>query len=453
MPMAMYMKGDRPFSVFLFSKPGIVFLHAIAVLPIVCAVIIHQYRASASSRSSTRRFRWIVMINLVIMTLVLSTLEIIIRENSVPSKEGETFVNRVLLPKDWEKVALHHRELIEGIGHGSGPLSYMVNDDLLGWTVAPNNGGGLYWSSSEGIRAPLNDGKPVNLTGSTPIALLGDSVTFGQEVAYEDTWGYFLEKALGSQFRVLNFGVGGYAVDQAYLRYEKDARKWNPKVVIYGFMAHAVVRTMMVYPFISLPNLDFPFSKPRFTLRDGDLKTVNVPALPPETIFSKESISDLPFLDYDAGYKQSEWQRRLYHFSYLARLCVSKFGDWSAVNPDVSDDALVSVNTSILRSFVRSVDQSGAILIVVYFPQTQELDRPNSSLPIGKRVLDEANIDYIDMTPCLLRLKPGDRVVPSGAHYSSQGNAAIANCLLPVVNQAMAASRSTATARKTGRRT
>jgi hypothetical protein len=440
MPMAMYMKGDRPFSVFLLSKPGIVFIQAIAILPIVCAVIIQQYLVS--SRSSAHHFSWIVIINLATVTLLLGAVEIIIRGNSSRSKEGEAFLGRVLLPKNWEKVALHHRELIEVIGHGSGPLSYMMNDDLLGWTVAPNAGGGLYWSNSEGIRAPRNGVKHVKLTGSTSIALLGDSVTFGQEVAYEDTWGNFLEKALGPEVRVMNFGVGGYAVDQAYLRYQRDVQKWKPKVVIYGFMAHAAVRTMMVYPFISLPNLDFPFSKPRFILHDGELKAVNVPALSPATIFSRETISDLPFLDYDAGYKQSEWQRKLYHFSYLARLCVSKFTDWTAMNPDVSDEALVSVNTSIFKSFVRAIVKSGAIPIVLYFPQTQELDTPSSSVPIGKRVLDEANIAYIDMTPCLLRLKPADRVVPSGAHYSSQGNAVIANCLLPVVNQALADSKS-----------
>jgi hypothetical protein len=393
-----------------------------------------------------------VLVNLVIVIGVLGTVEIAIRGGSAGSKEGETFLGRLLLPKNWDKVALHHRELTELLGQGSGHLSYMVSDELLGWTVAPNYGSGLDWFNAEGIRAPRKGATPANLTESTSIALVGDSTTFGAEVAYEDTWGYFLEKALGSHFQVLNFGVGGYAVDQVYLRYEKDVRKWKPKVVIFGFMAHAAVRTMMVYPFISLPNLEIPFSKPRLILHDAQLEKVNVPTLPPATLFSKESISDLPFLQYDVGYRPSEWQRNLFHFSYLARLCVSRFTRWSAVNPEISDEALMSVNTAILRSFIRSVTQSGAIPIIVYIPQTQELTTPRSSLPIGKRVLDEANIAYIDMTPCLLKVKPTDRVVPSGAHYSSQGNAAIADCLLPAVNQALAASRNAAPAQKAGKR-
>jgi len=267
---------------------------------------------------------------------------------------------------------------------------------------------------------------------------VGDSFTFGQEVAYQDTWGYLLEKALGSEFQVLNFGVPGYGVDQAYLRYQKDVRIWKPKIVIYGFMSHAVMRTMIVYPFLSLPNWNFPFSKPRFIFGDAELKEINVPALAPEIIFSKGSISELPFLGYDRGYKQSDWQESLSHLPYLARLFVSQFPRWSEVNPDVSDEALVSVNASILKAFVRSVAQSEAIPIVVYLPQGIEFTGPSSSLPIGKRVLHETNIAYTDLTPCLLELNPADRFVPSGQHYSPQGNATIANCLRSVVNEALA---------------
>ena len=443
MPMAMYMKGDRPFSVFLFSNPGIVFLMAIAALPISCALILRQYLAS--SRSLRSHFSLIVMINIFLMTVVLGGGEIIIRMNSYGSKEGETFEGRMLLPKNWEKVARQHRELVETIGQGSGEFPSMVHDDLLGWTIASNTGSGLYWSSSEGTRASNKGSKIVSLPGTVPIALLGDSVTFAQEVAYEDSWGYFLEKQLGPGFRVLNFGVGGYGVDQVYLRYEKNVRNLKPKVVIYGFMAHAAVRTMMVYPFISLPNLNIPFSKPRLILSGAEVKKVNVPVLPPAMIFSRESISELPFLEYDAGYKQSEWQPRFFHLSYLARFLVSRFTPWSAANPELSEEALVSVNKSILKSFIQSVTQSGAIPIVVYFPQTQELDKPSLSMAIGKRILGESNIAYVDMTPCLLRLKSADRVVPSGAHFSSQGNEAIANCLLPIVNQALADSKDPAT--------
>jgi hypothetical protein len=266
---------------------------------------------------------------------------------------------------------------------------------------------------------------------------VGDSFVFADEVTYEDTWGDRLEKALGSEFQVLNFGVTAYGVDQAYLRYEKDARKWNPKIVIFGFISHDLERTMHVYAFLAFPGWDIPFSKPRFIVRDGALARMNVPPLTPDAIFSRQSISELPFLSTSEA-TGKRLAGTLYHLSYLARLFVSRFPPWSAVSPDVSDEGLVSVNAAILKAFVRSAEQAGTIPIVVYFPTKIELENPSAPLFSGKRALQQAGLAYTDTTSCLLAVNPADRFVPSGRHYSPHGNAAVANCLLNVVRQALA---------------
>ncbi len=439
MAMAMYMKGERPFAVFLSSNPGGVFLLAIPVLLITGAVIVWQYLASTRARS--RHFRLIVMMNLVTVLLILITGEIAMRIVTRSSPMGEELGSMVLRPKNWETVALHNRQLLD---QAEGFLSYLVYDDLVGWTVGPNRRRTTgrhwpfpYWSSSEGIRAPREGVSFAQLGGRTRIALVGDSFAFGEEVMYEDTWGDHLEKALGAEVQVLNFGVPAYGVDQAYLRYEKDARKWNPKIVIFGFISHDLFRTMNVYAFLAFPGWDIPFSKPRFILRDGTLTKMNVPPLTPEAIFSRKTISELPFLEYERSYRPTHWQERFFHVSYLARLFVSRFPRWSAVSPDVSDEEMVSVNAAILKAFVRSAGQAGTIPLVVYFPTKRELETPSSPLPTGKQALQQAGIAYTDPTPCLLEVSPADRFVPSGRHYSPQGNAAVANCLRKVVNEAL----------------
>jgi hypothetical protein len=165
---------------------------------------------------------------------------------------------------------------------------------------------------------------------------------------------------------------------------------------------------------------------------------MNVPPLTPEAIFSRQSISELPFLEDDRSYRPSDWQERFYHRSYLARLFVSRYRPWSAVSPDVSDEPLVSVNAAILKAFVQSAEQAGTIPLVVYFPEKPEFEEPSPPLTRGKRALQRAGITYTDPTPCLLEVNPADRFVPSGRHYSPQGNAAIAKCLLNVVRQALA---------------
>ena len=399
--MAIYMKGERPFSPFLSSKPGVTFLVAIGVLLGAGVVITRHYFASAGTL--TRHFRRAALISFLTVTLLLLIVEITLRTKTISSQENQILLGTVLRPLNWPKVALHHRELIY---HPSGELSYLVHDDSLGWTVGPDREKAdvLYSTDSSGIRIPHSDTGLTKRGEKIRIALLGDSYTFGQEVAYEDTWGYVLEKSLGPEFQVLNFGVPGYGVDQEFLRFERDVRLWKPRIVMFAINSGAVRRTMIVYTFLSRRDWNYPFSKPRFIIRDGEVKEMNVPALSPETIFSKASISELPLLEYDVGYRESDWQYKPYHFSFLARLFVSHYPSWSRPNPEVSDDALIAVNTSILKAFLQSAAQAGAIPIVVYLPAPIEMGKPNSPVGIGRQVLQKTDIEPADLVPCLLKL-------------------------------------------------
>ncbi len=433
MSIVLYMKGERPFEAFLSSRPGLAFLCAVFTLLVSSAGIIHLYLTR--KRSNLQHFRLIVTMNLITVLLILVTSEVAMRLLSHPSQQGEALGSMVLVPKNWGRVADTNRRLLD---EAAARLSYLVYDDLMGWTIGPNrkSANGLYYSSSEGLRAPHEGVSYTNLTGKARIALVGDSFTFGEEVAYEDTWGHLLEKALDSDYQVLNAGVGSYALDQALLRFEKDVRQLNPKIAIFSFINHDVERTMRVYPFLSFPEWKLPFSKPRFILRDGTLKKLNVPPLAPDAIFSRESIFGLPFLEYDKGFNPDRWQEHAPHFSYLARTFMTMFPQWQSRSPDVSNDALVSVNASIVQAFVQSATEARIIPMVVYFPQAKDLQEPR--LPsLGKQVLQRANIAYSDLTACLLSVSPQQRFAP-GTHYSREGNAAVAKCLINDVRQALA---------------
>lgn len=433
MLMALYMKGERPFIAFLSSRPGLAFLSGALFFLVSGTVVIRQYLAN--NRSPSRHFHLIVTMNLVTVLLIVVTSEIAMRLLSRPSPQGETLGIMVLAPQEWDRVARANRQLLD---EAAARLSYLIYDDLMGWTVGPNrkSANGLYYSSSEGLRAPHEGVSFSTFTGKARIALVGDSFTFGEEVAYEDTWGHLLEKSLGSDYQVLNAGVGSYALDQALLRFEKDVRQWNPKVVIFGFISHDVERTMRVYPFLSFPEWKLPFSKPRFILRDGTLKKLNVPPLAPPAVFSRESVFELPFLEYDKGFKPDRWREHAFDLSYLARTFMTMFPQWHAHSPDVSDEALVSVNASIVKAFVQSATEAGIIPMVVYFPQAKDLEEPGSPLRVGRRVLQRADIAYTDLTACLRELQPVDRFAP-GTHYSREGNAAVAKCLIADVRRAL----------------
>lgn len=110
---------------------------------------------------------------------------------------------------------------------------------------------GWYFSSVEGIRSAGPNMRMADRTGRFRVALIGDSNAFSFEVPFDQSWGYLLERLLGDDVQVLNFGVDGYGIDQMYLRYRRDVRPWKPQVVLIGFIGHDLSRTMAVYPFVS----------------------------------------------------------------------------------------------------------------------------------------------------------------------------------------------------------
>ena len=109
--------------------------------------------------------------------------------------------------------------------------TYDIYDPDLGWTHRPGaiSNHGFYSTNLAGIRTSSPD---ITFSKTPPagvlrIALFGDSFTYGSNVPYENTWGYYLEnnlKQCGLNTEVLNFGVGAYGMDQAYLRWVKLGR-------------------------------------------------------------------------------------------------------------------------------------------------------------------------------------------------------------------------------------
>jgi len=105
----------------------------------------------------------------------------------------------------------------------------------------------------------------VLLEGRWPVLLFGDS--FAQCVTpQKDCFQGLLERSdLGSRYLLMNYGVGGYGVDQAYMLMTRSLDQWQhrlPVVVFSLFLDGDLDRT----------GLEFrEWPKPRFELRDGEL--------------------------------------------------------------------------------------------------------------------------------------------------------------------------------------
>lgn len=156
-------------------------------------------------------------------------------------------------------------------------------------------------------------------------------------------------------------------------------------------------------------------------------------------------MSRLPFMMYDESYRPSEWHHRFIDHSYLARLVVSVFPQWTAENSDSSEEMRLLVNARILTEFVRSATQAGAIPLIVYLPSRGEWGETSETTPLAKQVLQEAGLSYLDPRPCLAQVQPNDRYLVT--HYSPRGNAAVAKCLVDPVREALGTAQSMTRAR------
>jgi hypothetical protein len=431
-------KGSRPVPNFLSSPPGVVFLAAVIALMAATAVMVHRYRTRA--RHDPRRFAFTVMLNLVPVLLLLASGELAVRLLARSTPRGPAFMNTPLLPRRWSDVVARNEAILARV---AGTGSYLVPDERLGWVVGPNrqSADGLKFSSAEGIRSARPGVVFADHPSPHRIALVGDSFTFGLDVSYEESWGHQLERALGPDVQVLNFGVEAYGIDQAYLRYERDVRPWRPDVVILGLIDHDLWRSMAVYFFVSFPSWEYPFAKPRF-VADGDrLVLLNVPLPSPQAILAARSIRDLPFVEYDPGYREQDWQWRALDRSFLYRFLVAASGRWWS-NPRAAQQRVFDLNGAIVRAFIRQAHAEGSIPLVVYFPSDRDFRARAKDAgwrSLAQTMLRTNDIPHIDLTPCLAALDPAQRFPADGrSHYAPRANAKVAECLRDGIGSSLA---------------
>ncbi len=434
--LAVHKNGNGSLVSLLAGRYSPYFLSGTSGMVLSIGYLIARHR---KSRGPERRQFWLtVAMNAVTVVLLAIIGEAAVRVLALPAPRGLQLFGTQLIPYSWDRVAAHYRNILRT---NPNHISYFIADDLLGWTVGParRSNDGLYASSSEGIRSAHPGVSYTHRAPSHRIALVGDSFTFGLEVPFEDTWGAHLERALGPQVQVLNFGVDGYGVDQAYLRYQRDVRPWRPDLVILGIINHDLYRSLAVYSFLSFPDWGFPFAKPRFIANPDKLLLVNTPLPAPEVIFANRSITDLPYLQYEPGYHADDWQWRPLHQFFLARFLLSRFPRAYDFDADATDETLISMNREILLAFIKLARIEGSTPLIVYFPSRGDFKGEQFRLEKRwekDRVLAELRarqIEYTDLTACLSRLSPTELFLEGRPHYSAAGNRAVVECLLPVV--------------------
>lgn len=310
-----------------------------------------------------------------------------------------------------------------------------IPDRLLGWVPRPNGHCPLEQMNAFGLRA-TREFAPRRPPGITRIATFGDSFTYGSYVPNEATFQEVLMRE-HPELEVLNYGVAGYGLDQAFLRYRDGSGPFESDIVLIGFMSENIHRN--VNSFRPFYNIYGPaMGKPRFALVDGRLRLLPNPL--PE-------VDDYVNL---LGHEEHELDRiGQTDFYYLNRIHEGRFDFLPSVrlfklvfdklherlSPERILDGGVyntaspafQITAKLFDAFHRLVRERGATPVIAVFPNRRDLtqsDKQYQPLLDYLRAQGYATIDLMDAFAAAPQRDP-ERLFVHG-HYSVEGNRRVA---------------------------
>ncbi len=267
--------------------------------------------------------------------------------------------------------------------NSAGRMKY---DPVLGWSVVPKSGSedGFYRYNSQGARVAdqeiVFDTLPNKDTFR--IVLIGDSFTHGDEVIYEDTWAFLLEQQLNSHgfpAQVINLGVSGFGMDQAFWRWEISGKSFWPDLVIFGLQMENVRRNVNLIRPIYTPHASIVLSKPRYVLSGDSLQLINRPTVAPDSLlavlanFEKWELATYEYFYRPADYRSSFFFKSKFiaflreHIQPDRSLTLRHpYGTRTAVYPLGEEPAEVAIK--ILEKMEQEISYAGQDLLVVHLP-------------------------------------------------------------------------------------
>lgn len=316
---------------------------------------------------------------------------------------------------------------------------------VLGWSPKPLTHTQEVRINSQGIRSEHDYSQDVP-PHVVRVSAFGDSFTFGSDVTNDDTWELQLEEQ-DPRFEVLNFGVGAYGLDQAYLRYLQDGVHFHSDIVIIGFMSENIYRNLNVFrPFYS-SSYKVLYTKPRFSVENGNLILIKNPLATRED-YARFVADDQTVLKeigrkdyyYQIGYLAGSMDRlpsvRLFKIatrSLKERLnpVVTREGSYA-----VTSEAF-HLTTRLLHAFYCAALQQDSLPVIVIYPDLGDLSRHRDHQPKRYEPLLEHlrmnSFRYLDQLDALVAYDPNvprdQLTVGQWGHYSRLGNKIVATSL------------------------
>ena len=317
----------------------------------------------------------------------------------------------------------------------------LVPDPDLGWVRR----------NSEINAAGMRDDREYSLepaTGVLRISAFGDSFTYGSDVPLGDNWTKRIS-AMRPSIEVLNYGLGAYGLDQAYLRYLRDGPTYRPDIVFIGYMTENFARTVNVYRgFYTTSYRNFFFSKPRFRLDHDTLVLIPNPL---------RTMADYRRLRDNQEEVLGELGRNDFHFAgqygagpfdfsptvRLGKIAVALIRK-RAQTPILTRDGLYEprseayrLTVAIFDRFYRKVLEDGALPVIIVLPDINDQKRSRDGLPRRYGILLEnfrakgyRYVDALDAFEPVESQYTVDDLVVQWGHFSKLGNDLVAKHIL-----------------------
>jgi lysophospholipase L1-like esterase len=384
---------------------------------------------------------WLLAVGTLLATLGLA--EVFVRSLSVVDEDGNVSFGSVRLRPLRPPVHRVARILAQ-----TDKVSCRGYDPDLGWAPRPNGRcqDGMSAYDAVGARCSITRGKEsTQASPSLRIALYGDSFTHGDGVPFEQSWSYRLEEGLGNggiPSEVLNFGVGGYGIDQALLRWRKTKHGLHASLVLMGFQVEDVQRNVNLLRPLFYWKTGIPFSKPRFFLRDGELALLNVPTLPPSEVLS--TLGRLPSWEmrrFEHFYDEADYAgtpSRLRLWGVLeAGLLARKRRAAEPLSFYAPESEAGALTLRILEEFHDEVEADGAEFWIVLLPRREDLRAwmSTGTVPYAD-LLDRMRSLHVLLDPitslCETRACPSFDdlfLSPSNTHYAGEGHQRVAEAI------------------------
>lgn len=283
----------------------------------------------------------------------------------------------------------------------------LQHDPELGWTPRP--GKHVIHGATATVNAEGRRVTPPGLPAAQRVALLGDSFTYGEEVEDQETFAWGLAER--TPYRVVDYGVPSFGVDQMVLRLERDVLAEAPDVVVMAISSPMFIRSMAPWD---------AWMKPYFTLEDGQLVPHNTPVPPPAEVL--DGLAELRIVD-------------------LARIW------YDTLTHNLQDPIrIAALNEALLRRGQAAARDAGAVPVILWLPIPELVgNRRAARMPVALRVLcAEPEAFCVDPTARFRAAREQGVELVRGAHYSPEAHRLVAHALADALEVADLPRRSAA---------